>query len=632
MVMSFAPYARSPAGTYYSLEMKAVRPRSARRRPGHGLAEQQVNGRLVRAALLVLVVPAALLLFTVARPGALPAPVLPPAFDGPTAVALASELARDYPNRTPGSSGAVGAARWLEDKLALYGLSTRVDTWRSDVPGLGTAELRNLVTVVPGEVEGVVLVVAHRDNSGSDPGANDNASGTAALVELARGYGGALTGGPRARPNHTLVFLSSDAGSYGGLGVTRFVQQSPLRGQILSVVSLDAIAGGRTPRLAIDGEGGRSPAAPLIHTAALRLREQTGEEPELPGVLHQLVDLGIPFAFGEQAPFLGSGISALRLTTTDDAVEEGGDRVEEIAPVRYERLGRAAQALLGSLDAGAELTRGTTTQLVFGERVVRGWALALLLAAAVVPPLAGIADLIARLWRRGVALAPAFRSLRSRLAVWLWLGALVWAGALLGFLPADGALPPPAPDAAAAGWEPAGVAALAALGAGAWALARLRLVPHGPVAAADELAGLAVGLVAVGAVAVVLAVFQPFALVFVLPSLYAWLWLARTWPPWVRDVLFGIGLAGPALAIVSLAERFALGPAIVPYGVGLVSSGGVPTVAVVSGLAWCAAAAQVGAVTAGRYAPYADGALRPPPGVIRGSVRRVALVGQTRRR
>ena len=30
--------------------------------------------------------------------------------------------------------------------------------------------------------------MAHRDDPGDGPGANDNATGTAALVELARGY------------------------------------------------------------------------------------------------------------------------------------------------------------------------------------------------------------------------------------------------------------------------------------------------------------------------------------------------------------------------------------------------------------------------------------------------------------
>ena len=62
-----------------------------------------------------------------------------------------------------------------------------------------------------------ILFLAHRDNIGSGPGANDNASGTAALIELARGYGRLGTIAGRPRPEHTLIFLSSDGGAFGGL-------------------------------------------------------------------------------------------------------------------------------------------------------------------------------------------------------------------------------------------------------------------------------------------------------------------------------------------------------------------------------------------------------------------------------
>ena len=72
------------------------------------------------------------------------------------------------------------------------------------------------------------MITAHRDNSGEGPSANDNASGTGALIELARSY--ASVGGTtlaQAQPAHTLVFVSTDGGAFGALGAARFARARP---------------------------------------------------------------------------------------------------------------------------------------------------------------------------------------------------------------------------------------------------------------------------------------------------------------------------------------------------------------------------------------------------------------------
>ncbi len=80
---------------------------------------------------------------------------------------------------------------------------------------------------------------------------------------------------------------------------------------------------------------------------------QLGVQPARPGWLVQLVNLGIPFGYGEQAPFLGREISALRLTTADDG---GGDATADTSAGldrrQFVRLGRAAESILVSLDNG----------------------------------------------------------------------------------------------------------------------------------------------------------------------------------------------------------------------------------------------------------------------------------------
>ena len=164
-----------------------------------------------------------------------------------------------------------------------YGLPVSSDTWQEDVPGLGNVELQNLWAVVGGQSSDAIVVMAHRDNTGVGPGANDNASGTAALVELARGYAQADTpAGERVRPAHTLVFLSTDGGAFGALGAVRFAKQLPFH--VVAVVNLAAIAGRGPPRIVIAGDTPRSPAATLVETAAKRVLEQTGSRRDAGGL------------------------------------------------------------------------------------------------------------------------------------------------------------------------------------------------------------------------------------------------------------------------------------------------------------------------------------------------------------
>ena len=91
------------------------------------------------------------------------------------------------------------------------------------------------------------MITAHRDNNGEGRGANDNASGTAALIELARAFAPAAGNTVQTRPSHTIVFVSTDGGAFGALGAARFAEHSPYRSDALAVISLDAIAGTGPP-------------------------------------------------------------------------------------------------------------------------------------------------------------------------------------------------------------------------------------------------------------------------------------------------------------------------------------------------------------------------------------------------
>jgi hypothetical protein len=485
---------------------------------------------------------------------------------------------------------------------------------------------------VPGRSPDEIVVVAHRDDDGTGPGANDNASGVAALILLARSYG--TTYGARAvSPQHTLVFVVTDGGTFGDLGARRFADTHP--GRIVAAVSLDTLASDGRPRLALIGSEPRLASPGFVETAAQRVIEQTGRRPEHPGALAQLVDLGFPFTLHEQGPLLAQGIPALTLTTGGERPPNAfTDQPEKLNRVRLAELGGAAQQLLRWLDAGAELAPGTARYVYFGPRVLPGWAIELVLLAALLPFLVSAVDLFARCRRRHIPLTPALRSYRSRVGFWLWAAILFELFALIGVWPSAPAVPLPPDVAPATDWPVIGVLALALLVGLGWLVARARLVPRGPVSATEELAGATAALLALAVVALLVVATNPFALIFLLPSLHAWLWLphVRRRPVWTRLAVLGAGFLGPLLLLGSFAFRYGLGLDTPWYLAELTATGYVKLAAVAIAVGWLGAAGQMTALTVGRYAPYPSARERPPRGPLREAIRRTVLTVRTARR
>ena len=154
----------------------------------------------------------------------------------------------------------------------------------------------------------------------------------------------------------------------------------------------------------------------------------------------------------------------------------------------------------------------------------------------------------------------------------------------------------------------------AALLVAGWLVARQPLIPLRPARLEETLAGHAVALLALALTALVVVATNPFSLVYLLPSLYAWLWLPQVQgaSPFARAALLVLGLAGPVLLVVSFATRFDLGLDAPWYLLALVAVGYVPWIVVGIGAVWLAVAAQLTALAAGRYAPYPDVRRRGP--------------------
>lgn len=100
--------------------------------------------------------------------------------------------------------------------------------------------LTNVLALIPGTGPGAIIIGAHRDHFGRPaglffPGADDNASGTAVMLEVARAM--AKSG---VRPQRTICFVSFSGEENGLLGSRLYVSRPPIPlSQTKAMINLD---------------------------------------------------------------------------------------------------------------------------------------------------------------------------------------------------------------------------------------------------------------------------------------------------------------------------------------------------------------------------------------------------------
>jgi hypothetical protein len=161
-----------------------------------------------------------------------------------------------------------------------------------------------------------------------------------------------------------------------------------------------------------------------------------------------------------------------------------------------------------------------------------------------------------------------------------------------------------------------------------WLFARDRLIPRQPLRDGEALAGQVSSLLALGVISLVLVAMNPYSVLFILPSIHAWIWLPQLQnrPRAIQAVLLAAGFAGPLLVVGSFAIRLGLGMDAPWYLAELAALGYVSFPSLLVFSAWLAVAAQLTAVVAGRYAPYPSAAERPRLGPGR-RILRAAVAG-----
>lgn len=203
------------------------------------------------AWLLVLVIPVLLWPLAMSRngPGA-PLPTSAPedVFSGWRARAELEDLLDGVGPHPVGTRAAAVVRGRLIERLEALGLSPRVqDTWVISGRGWAT-RVRNVWATLPAEERGsradradgadAILLLCHYDSVGAGPGAGDDGSGVACMLEVTRAL--LASDGARGARAREVILLFDEAEEDGLFGAKAFLAEHPAAARVGVVVNIEA--------------------------------------------------------------------------------------------------------------------------------------------------------------------------------------------------------------------------------------------------------------------------------------------------------------------------------------------------------------------------------------------------------
>jgi Zn-dependent M28 family amino/carboxypeptidase len=242
-------------------------------------------------------------------------------------------LAADIGVRVRASTGEDRGIEYVAEKLRALGY--RVNVQEFGVDG-GTSH--NVVAWWPNPHRQKLVIGAHIDTVSGAPGANDNASGIAVLLENARIFAGT----PQARWVRFVAFGSEEYGTNGRhhVGSDVYVERLGRRERRLTagMVSVDMVADGRP---LIIGTAGIGP--PRVARTLYRKLDRAGIA----------VDYRITCDCSDNGPFERAGIPASFMWSGyEPNYHDDSDTVANLKPKHLRRSGRATRIFLKRVDRG----------------------------------------------------------------------------------------------------------------------------------------------------------------------------------------------------------------------------------------------------------------------------------------
>ena len=265
-----------------------------------------------------------------------PAPILPLEFDSELAMEHIRKLAKDIGIRPGGSEAENEALAYAASYLTGLGYDPVI----TEVPLPDGKTSHNLTVVKPGRLPLAIAIGGHLDTKKTTPGANDDASGVAAVLELARDVA-------EADVVPTIYFIcfgteeiidSNDEHHHYGSRAWVKEMKADQRESLAAMISLDMIAYGQTFHVRTMGKGPRT------------LRDMLQTEAEAQDV--DLVYLKDPGASGysDHEPFELAGYPAAWLQwRVDPTYHKMGDTYEHCSEKALNVAGDFLQRFLTEL-------------------------------------------------------------------------------------------------------------------------------------------------------------------------------------------------------------------------------------------------------------------------------------------
>jgi hypothetical protein len=296
----------------------------------------------------------------------------------------------------PSGDGIGGAGAWIRAEFERAANATggklRVDLDTFEQPAHPPwipqpVEITNIVATLPGSTARTFVVCAHCDSRTGDimdsqspaPGADDNASGVAAVLELARSLAPYDFGA-------TLIFLVTTGGDQGGVGAAHWAEQAKQQGlNIAGVIDDDVIGRSRAAQAASGGSevrvfaqgappaGGRSSELNALiaaggendtPTRALARAIQAAAGLYVPSMNVRLVYRTDRLqGDGDHRPFLERGFPAVRLAEATDDPPAPADTPDIIDFDYVTSVARVNGAALASLARAPAPPTGATLEM-----------------------------------------------------------------------------------------------------------------------------------------------------------------------------------------------------------------------------------------------------------------------------
>ena len=293
-------------------------------------------------------------------------------FDGSRALELLTELVNNYPGREVGTPAAEDSANWIAQYFSDLGLDTRSDRYpvpynlsmTNSVEGpvvyaadmLADAEGINVVAVSPGQVQEVIVIGAHRDVINTGEGAEDNGSGTAVMMELAR----VLTQEPH---HYTLVFVSYDGeevGLYGSYHLAEVMANDP----VILAISIDMVGLKGATSMGLYNFVTREGQTPLWTVALARsISGANTEQQYVRSQANYIINRMMGLAPTDTQPFLAQGVPVLGVwamqSSVDRIIHDPADTMDQISLETLTMAGRYMEQYINSVAAVPKDTNTT---------------------------------------------------------------------------------------------------------------------------------------------------------------------------------------------------------------------------------------------------------------------------------